>query len=459
MDISMVHTATSRRRFLQQAVTAGALIAAPNIVTGRLLGAGAPSNRIHIGQIGCGSIADYYHFSHLGKMEDVRVVATCDAYRNRSRRMAERYNGHYGDTVCTAHDDFREILARKDVDAVVIAAHDHWHVPMAIAAAKAGKDVYCQKPLAVDFSLTGLLRKVMHEKQRVFQFGTQYRSTGPKSRYLQMVRLVRNGYIGKLKHIDLWCRDVSHDAAKYHVKPYGSSLEISVPQDLDFDAWMGPAEMVPYTADRATQWGGFHCPETSLGFIAGCGIHELGIAQWANKTDHTGPVRYAGTGFVPDEGIFRTLARWDVNCEYANGVTMRIMDCRTAKEFVGPTLPRSWKDGDGVVFRGTEGWISDGLGFCASNPSLWKETFKSSDEELPVSIEHHRNFIDCVKSRQETICPVEMGIRCDTICHLSDIAARTGRTIGWDPAKEEITGDPQAAKMLTRPSRGKWRVW
>jgi hypothetical protein len=146
-------------------------------------------------------------------------------------------------------------------------------------------------------------------------------------------------------------------------------------------------------------------------------------------------------------------------CDYANGVKMRVMDSRTAKTAVGSLLPREWQDGDGIIFRGSEGWVSDGLGFCASDQSLWKAKFKSSDEELPVTTEHHRNFIDCVKSRQETICPVEMGIRCDTICHLANVAVRTGRAIDWNPEKEEIVGDPEAAKMLSRPSREKWRVW
>ena len=450
---------SSRRRFLKQAVGASTVFAVPNIFTGSLFGADAPSNRINVGQIGCGSIADYYHFSHLKQMEDVRVVATCDAFKRRGEIMAAKYNKHYGAEVTRAHDDFREILAREDVDAVIIAAHDHWHVPMSIAAAKAGKDVYCQKPLAVDFSLMAPLRKIMQEKKRVFQFGTQYRSGGPKGRYRQMVQLVRNGYIGKLERIDLWCRDVSFNESEYSVKPYGSSTEIPVPDGFNYDAWMGPAEMVPYTADRATRWGGFHCPETSLGFLAGCGIHELGLAQWANKTDHTSPVHYAGTGMFPEEGIFRTLAQWDVTCDYANGVKMRVMDTRTAKTAAASMLPRNWENGDGVIFHGSEGWISDALGFCAKDQTVWKAEAKSNDESLPVSLEHHRNFIDCVKSREETICPVEMGIRCDTICHLINATARTGREITWNPEKEEIVGDPEAAKMLSRPSREKWRVW
>lgn len=452
-------TSISRRRFLQKAAGASAVFAVPNIVTTPLFGAEAPSNRVTVGQIGCGNIGSNYHIPIVSKMADVRIIAVADAYKSRRLAAASKLNSIYGNGTVSAHADFREILARPDVDAVIIGAHDNWHTPMSIAAAKAGKDVYCQKPLALDFSLTGILRKAVNEKKRVFQFGTQYRSGGPKGRYRQMVQLIRNGYVGKLERIDLWCRDVSFNVGSYHVKPYGSSTEVPVPEDLDFDAWMGPSEMVPYTVDRATEWGGYHCPETSLGFIAGCGIHELGLAQWANKADHTSPVRYAGTGTVPDEGIFRTLARWDVTCDYANGVKLRVMDCRTAKQAVASSLPRTWEDGDGVIFHGSEGWISDAMGFCASNQALWKTEFKPDDEQLMISPEHNRNFIDCVKSRQETICPVEMGIRCDTICHLADIAARTGRAIEWNPEKEEIVNDADAAKMLTRPSREKWRVW
>jgi len=452
--------AISRRGLLRGAVAAGAAFAVPSVATGPLFGAEAPSNRVRVGQIGCGNIGSNYHINILSKMPDVRIVAVADAYKSRREGAAARLNQHYGDqNATTAHADFREILARADVDAVVIGAHDNWHTPMSIAAAKAGKDVYCQKPLALDLSLTKILREVIRDKKRIFQFGTQYRSQGPHGRYRRMVQLVRNGYIGQLQRIDVWCRDVSFNVDQYHGKPYGSAAEAPVPADLDFDAWMGPSEMVPYTVDRATCWGGYHCPETSLGFIAGCGIHELGLAQWGNKSDHTSPVRYQGTGMVPSEGVFRTLARWDVTCEYANGVKLRLMDHRTAREAVGPILPVAWRDGDGVIFHGTEGWISDAMGFCAGNPSLWKTEFKPGDEQLPISPEHNRNFIDCVKSRDETICPVEMAIRCDTICHLSDVAARTGRAIHWDPEKEAIVGDEDAAKMLSRPFREKWKVW
>jgi hypothetical protein len=448
-------TTLARRDFLKRVAAGGAAFSLPAILTRPVFGADAPSNRINVGQIGCGNIGSNYHIRYLGGMSDVRIVAVADAYKSRRESAAARLNKQYGDGTVTAYADFREILARPDVDAVIIGAHDNWHMPMSIAAAKAGKDVYCQKPLGLDFGLTGLLRKVVREKKRIFQFGTQYRSMG---RYRLMVQLVRNGYIGKLQRIDLWCRDVSFNVDQYAVKPYGSAEEVPVPADLDFDAWQGPSPMVPYTVDRATSWGGYHCPETSLGFIAGCGIHELGLAQWGNKSDPTSPIRYAGTGSVPKEGIFRTLERWDVTCDYPNGVQLRFMDFRTAKPVAAQYL-RTWHPGDGVIFHGTEGWISDAEGFCASNPALWKQPFKPSDEQLPVSPEHNRNFIDCVKSRQETICPVEMAIRCDAICQLATVAALTGRVIQWDPEQEKIVNDPEAAKMLARPYREKWKVW
>jgi len=451
----VVTAASSRRAFLQGAVAAGTVFAVPTVLTAPVHGAAAPSNRVNVGQIGCGNISNY-HIGYLSAMPDVRIVAVADAYTSRGEAAAAKLNEKYGGKgVVQAHADFREILARPDVDAVIVGAHDNWHMPMSIAAVKAGKDVYCQKPLGLDFGLSRLLRQVIRDRKRVFQFGTQYRSM---ARYRQMVQLVRNGYIGQLKRIDLWCRDVSFNVDQYHVKPYGSTTEIPVPKDLDFDAWMGPSRMVPYTADRATAWGGYHCPETSLGFIAGCGIHELGLAQWANKTDHTSPIRYQGTGHVPAEGVFRTLERWDVTCDYQNGVKLRFMDFRTAKTVAGPYLP-SWHDGDGVVFHGTEGWISDAEGFCASNEGLWRVSWKANDEQLPVSAEHNRNFIDCVKSRQEPICPVEMAIRCDAICQLANVAAQTGRVIHWDPEKETIVGDSEASQMLIRPYRDQWKVW
>ncbi len=449
----------NRRDFIKSSVAASAVLGFPAIVPSTVFGANAPSNRVNVGMIGCGGISGY-HTNYFNQMQDVRVIAVCDAYKSRRIARAAGFNKHYGGSNITkAHADFREVIARPDVDAVIVAAHDNWHTPMSIAAARAGKDVYCQKPLSLDLGRTKLLRKAVNDNKRVFQFGTQSRSM---SRYRQMVELVRNGYIGELNHIDVWCRNVQFDKANYHVKPYGSTVEVPVPDDLDFDAWQGPSDMVPYTVDRCSNWGGYHCPETSLGFLAGCAIHPLGIAQWGNKADDTSPIRYEGKGSVPTEGIFRTLERWDVMCEYENGVTLRVMDHETARDVVMKYYP-AFQDNDGVVFHGTNGWIGNfdysGTVFDASDRKIWKQEFKPTDEKLYVSPEHNRNFIDCVKSRAETICPVEMGIRCDTICHMVDAAAQTGRTITWDPKTEQIVGDTEAAKMLTRPYRKEWKIW
>jgi hypothetical protein len=275
-----------------------------------------------------------------------------------------------------------------------------------------------------------------------------------------MVELVRNGYIGELRRIDVWCRNVHNDKSRYHVAPYGSTEVVPVPDGFDYDAWQGPSPMVGYTIDRCTNWGGFHCPETSLGFLAGCGIHPLGVAQWGNRSDDTSPVRYEGTGNIPSEGIYRTLERWDMRCRYANGVELHLMDSDSAEPVVTRYKP-GWKGGDGVVFHGTEGWIGNiSDGFHASDRRIWKTEFKPDDERLPVSTEHNRNFIDCVKSRAETMCPVEMAIRCDTICHLTRAAALSGKPVEWDPVKEQVVNNPEAAELLgPRPHRDKWKVW
>ena len=448
----------SRRDFIKRGLAVSSVFSVPMVVPRTVFGANAPGNRVNAALIGCGGIGNY-HKNWLTQWDDVRIVAVADAYKSRREAMAAQLNKHY-DSKDTAkvYQDFREILANPDVDAVFIGAHDNWHTPMAIAAARAGKDVYCQKPLCLDLGRTKLLRKAVNDNGAIFQFGTQYRS---ESLYPKMVELVRNGYIGELKRIDVWSRNVQNDTDKYHDPPYGSTEQVPVPDDLDFDAWQGPSPMVPYTVDRCTNWGGYHCPETSIGFVAGCAIHPLGVAQWGNQTDHTSPVRYEGTGSVPTEGIFRTLERWDVLCDYENGVQLHMMDMETARGVVPEYYPEELHDGDGVVFHGTEGWIGDFKfgSFHASDQRLWKQELKPDDERVYESKGHVRNFIDCVKSRKETVCPVEMAIRCDTIAHMVNVAAQTGRPINWDPKAEAIVGDAEAAKMLTRPYREEWKIW
>lgn len=448
----------SRRGFLKKGIALSAVFGVPAIVPASVFGANAPGNRVNVGLIGCGNIG-HYHANWLKQYPDTRIVAVCDAFKSRAADMAEALNRHYeADGTTQVYGDCREVIAHPEVDAIFIGAHDNWHTPISIAAARAGKDIYCQKPLTLDLEQAKLLRTAVTENKRIFQFGTQYRS---ESQYPKMVELVRNGYIGELQRIDVWSRNVLNDTKQYHVPPYGSTEEVPVPEDLNYDMWQGPAPLAPYTVDRCTAWGGYHCPETSLGFVAGCAIHPLGVAQWGNRTDHTSPIRCEGAGKVPEEGIFRTLERWDVLCEYENGIPLRMMDMHTARPVVSQYFKGRLDDGDGVVFHGAEGWIGDFKfgSFHASNQKLWKQELRPDDERVYESKGHVRNFIDCVKSRNEPVCPVEMAIRCDTIAHLVNVAAQTGRVIPWDPVTEHILGDPEAAAMLTRPFREEWKIW
>jgi predicted dehydrogenase len=454
----MTKNKMNRREFIKRSAAVSAVFSIPMIVPNTVFGAAAPGNRVNVGLVGCGNIGGY-HKNWLKQYPDTRIIAVADAYKSRRIAMAEEMNKHYDSKDTTkVYDDFREVIAHPDVDAIFIGAHDNWHTPMAIAAARAGKDVYCQKPLTLDLEQAKLLRTAVNDNKRIFQFGTQYRS---ESLYPKMVELVRNGYIGELQRIDVWSRNVLNDTNQYHTPPYGSTEEIPVPEDLDYNVWQGPAAMVPYTADRCTPWGGYHCPETSIGFVAGCAIHPLGVAQWGNRTDHTSPIRYEGTGKVPTEGIFRTLETWDIMCDYENGVKLHMMDMDTARNYVPEYYKEELKNGDGVVFHGTEGWIGDFKfgSFYASDQNLWKEELKPDAERVYESKGHVRNFIDCVKSREEAVCPVEMAIRCDTIAHMINVAAQTGRVINWDPKAEQIVGDEEANKMLTRPYREEWKIW
>lgn len=410
---------------------------------------------INVAIIGCGGISAFNVYPLTRKFDDRAIItAVCDVYKHRRDNMAKELNAQYGEGTTRAYPDFREILERKDVDAVCICAHDNWHVPMSIAAAKAGKDIYCQKPLSISMEWSKILRQEVEKAKVIFQFGTQQRSWTP---FRKTCELVRNGYIGELKEILVWCPDMSTQADRFRGKPYGSTEEVAVPDGLDYDGWQGPSDLVPYTVDRCTTYGGYHAPETSLGFIAGWGIHPLDIAQWGNRSDDTSPIKYEGTGSLPKEGIFRTVEQWDIHATYENGMPLRFMDFRTAKE----PLKGFEHDGNhGTLFRGSKGYITvNRRGVKSDIPGIIKTELKKSDETLYVSREHTGNFLDCIKSRRKPVCTLEAAIRSDTICHMTDITVRTGRTINWDPEAETIKGDAEASKLLDRPARKKWKTW
>lgn len=446
---------TTRRSFIGQT----AALALPAIVPSSVFGANAPSERINIAAFGVGGRGSH-DSGEIAKFDDVRMVAVCDAYESRRQKKRKEWNDLYGGDYVKTYDNPWEVLKRDDIDAIVVATPDHWHVPIAIAAARAGKDMYVEKPLGVAMTWAWKLRKELKNSGRVFQYGTQQRSA---AQFRYACELVRNGYIGELKRVDAWCPDASQQWSSFAGEPslsvarYGSLRSIPVPDDLNFDLWTGPAPKRTYTADRCTSFGTYHIHDYALGFIAGWGAHPLDIAQWGMDADNTGPVYYEGAGNVPAYGLLDTTDEWDIHCYYANGVVMRFMDWRVAKPAVMQYRNR-WSN-HGTTFIGTEGWVSvDRGGIEASRASLYGVDFTPTDKRLPVSNNHHRNFIDSVKSRAKTISPFEAALRSDTISHLSDIVVRQKRPLEWDPKKEQIIGDKNASRLLDRPMRKKWAV-
>ncbi|MBN2311642.1 MAG: Gfo/Idh/MocA family oxidoreductase [Candidatus Hydrogenedentes bacterium] len=445
----MTTSSSTRRQFLKRST---ALAAAPMILSSGASGATAPSNRVGLALIGAGGRGNALvrEFVPLG---DARFLAVCDCFQERRERLRDSLNNHYGDTGVTAYADFREVLARDDIDAVIVATPDHWHVPIAIAAARAGKDMYVEKPLGVSMEWAWRLREAVRRNRRIFQYGTQQRSSGA---FRQACELVRNGYLGAIERIDAWCPDISSQYSMFHVPQFGSTEPADPPEGFDYDMWLGPAPDKPYTVDRCTCYGAYHTYDYALGFIAGWGAHPLDIAQWGLGADETSPVRYEGAGSIPPQGLYDTIDSWDMTCTYAAGVAIRFMGHRVAEPVVSAYRP--WRD-HGTTFFGRDGWVSvDRAGMHASDPRLLEIALKPGDLHLRAPQSHAQDFVSCVKSRQPAISPLEAAIRSDTISHLCDIAIRLGRPITWDPDRERIKGDGEAADMLGRPLRAPWNL-
>jgi predicted dehydrogenase len=457
---------STRRRFLKQ-TTGLALTAAafPSIIPASALGKPgkvAPSNRVVVGCIGLGPQGQGDLGNFLNQ-KDAQVVAVCDVLKDHLEQARAMVNKRYVNNDCATYGDFRELLARKDIDAVLIATPDHWHVLTAVAAVRAGKDVYLEKPMGLNPTEDWTLRKEVHRHKRVFQFGTQQRS----SRIFRLAcEFVRNGCIGQLRHINVWAPASA---------PGGSTRVVPVPHGLDYERWLGPAPFRPHTEDlvagpgaKKTWW---YIRDFAVGFIAGWGIHPMDIAAWGGGDLLSGPVEVAGRGTFHAEGACDTATAWNVDMEFGSGVTLRFEGTPNHPNPDAPACDpweheQEWKNryrritNHGTAFEGTDGWVHiDREGINLQPESLIDQTEDSFKVQLTRSPDHTRNFLDCVKTRQQTVCPIDESVHAHSLCHLSEIALRLNRKVVWDPKKERFPGDEEAnLHLLSRKLRAPWHL-
>ncbi len=436
----------SRRSVLKSAVAATGALAAPWVVASTALGGDgrpAPSGRVTVGMIGVGRQGLHSNLRWFLGAPDVQVVAVCDvdAWRlaNARKAVEARYAGQRPSgtfTGCAAAEDFRDILARADVDAVMISTPDHWHVPIAVAAAKAGKDVCCEKPLTLSLAEGRALSDTVRRYARVFRTDSEFRSL---QCFQRACELVLNGRIGKLHTIragvpagDVAC---------------GPQPVMPVPDELNYPLWLGPAPAAPYTLKRVHTRGSYARPgwmrvrDYCDGMVCNWGAHLLDIAQWGNGTDRTGPVSVEGTGRFPGDGLWNVLLDFKLEYTYADGVRL-LYD--TGRPY--------------VRFEGDEGWIHADWGrrsVTASDPAILTAPIGPGGIRLPL-VSEKRDFIDCVKTRRQTMADAEVGHRTNSVCLLGHLAIQLGRKLRWDPAAERFLGDGQADRLRGRAMRAPW---
>lgn len=423
---------SNRRRFLKTATGAAAgIISAPYMLSSCT---NAPSKQITLGMIGVGGHGVEWNMKAFLEMPDVRILAVCDVDAERKDTAKKIVDEKYQNQDCATYGDFRDVLARKDIDAVMISTPDHWHVPISILAAQAGKDVICEKP-TLTIAEGRALVDVMKKNKTIYQTSIEDRAVPV---YHRMAELVRNGYIGELQNIIIRVPD--DDVIK--LNPASTETQ-PVPRGFDYEMWLGPAPYAPYSPGRC-HWNFRWISAYSGGMLTDWGAHYVDTAQWANNTDHSGPISVEGKGEFLSGDIYDTANKFDLMYQYANGVSMQVLS-----------------GGTSIGFKGTEGWIQC-LGWRgeleASKTSILNAEIKNSDTHLYTAESEHRNFIDCVKSRKETFVPVEVGHRTASALHMGNISMKLGRKVNWDPAKEVFIDDEEANAMRSRESRDPWKL-
>ena len=453
----------TRRSFLRCAASLGA---APWLIPASALGADgtvAPSERINVGLSGIGLMGS----GHLRRMladSAVQVVAVCDVDAVRREAARQRADEAYAATHgagtyrgCAAYNDYREMLARPGLDAVLIATPDHWHALQSIDAAKAGKDVYCEKPVSLTIQEGRCLAETVRRYGTVFQTGTQYRSI---STIRRVCAFVRAGGLGRVKSaFTLW--------GAYQVENVGPSYVAldptldaePVPEGLDWDLWVGPAPWRPYNhlyhrnpVPGVVPW--VFCESFGAVAVTGYQSHAADVIQYALGAENSGPVELVH----PGSGEFPTLT-----CRYANGVLLHHVEhWSQVKDLYKAVPPEARLQGNfGGLFVGERGWLTSmsGGGPIQGGPEeLFKQLRLPTREVIIGDNDHHRNWLECVRTRERANCCAEVGHRSASLGHLVAIALRLGRSLKWDPVREQFTGDAAANRLLSRPLRAPWKI-
>ena len=380
--------------------------------------------------IGTGNHGIHRNLNMFLRQKDAKIIAVCDVFKSRMLKAQSITNDYYKTNDCSIHSDFTEILERKDIDAVMISTPDHWHALMSSMAIRRGKDVICEKPtltVAEGRYISDLVKKT----GKVFQTSTEDRSLFI---YHRLAEVVRNGRIGKLKEIKVTLPSG---------KRFPNEKPANAPKDLDYDMWLGPAPEAPYTISRTKQQHWRHVWDYSGGKFSDWGMHQLDTAQWANDTERTGPISISGKGTINEGSMYNTFVDYEIDYEYENGVKLNVKS-----------------GGTSIHFYGSEGWCGSkswDSGLEANKKSIVKDPIPKDGLHLyTCKGGEHRNFLDCVKSRNEPYFPAEIGHRCATLCHLGNISMRLNQKLQWNPKTEKIGNSKEASSMLSRKMRKPW---
>jgi predicted dehydrogenase len=456
-------TGLSRRRFL---AATGVLAAAPMIVPRSVFGGPgktAPSERITMGVVGWGMMGPGNTHEFLSN-SDCQVVAACDLDKKKLQHAMDTVNGKYGNKDCAGYHDVREMFARKDIDAVMLAVPDHWHALVATEAAKQKKDIYGEKPLARTIHEQQEIVRAVEKNKRIWQTGSWQRSQAP---FRRAAEIVRSGMIGKITHVEVGLPAGHTDFAKTapameakwaslpdkptpdKVTPGTEAWKLAIsdpPPNLDYNMWIGPSKMEPYIEARVhMNWRWNY--NTGGGQLLDWIGHHCDIAHWGMDADRSGPLDVEGHGDFPAaDAIWNTATKYRITAHYPNDIVM--------------TIAGGYDDiKGGTKWIGTEGWVYVNRGaFDASNVDWFTMPEDQYKVQLYKSENHQRNFLDCVKSRKPTITPVETAHHSAIPGHLGLIAMMVGRKIKWDSKKEKIIGDSEASKLLTRNYRSPWKL-